>query len=99
MKAWPQRAQKLAWSGSETPQTGQGFIIDFSFSRIWRLCSLACAPGNAFALQFGLFQTYIVHHLRSEEHTSELQSRQYLVCRLLLEKKKIKKVRPCSSHK
>src|SRR5947209_17377849 len=30
----------------------------------------------------GLFYT------RSEEHTSELQSRQYLVCRLLLEKKK-----------
>src|SRR3712207_8401032 len=28
---------------------------------------------------------------RSEEHTSELQSRQYLVCRLLLEKKKRKK--------
>src|SRR3712207_7735495 len=26
--------------------------------------------------------------MRSEEHTSELQSRQYLVCRLLLEKKK-----------
>src|SRR3712207_7052237 len=32
-----------------------------------------CAPGT---------------RLRSEEHTSELQSRQYLVCRLLLEKKK-----------
>src|SRR5258707_2978516 len=31
-------------------------------------------------------QAYI--HQRSEEHTSELQSRQYLVCRLLLEKKK-----------
>src|SRR5258707_9748277 len=33
-----------------------------------------------------------VRHLaakRSEEHTSELQSRQYLVCRLLLEKKKL----------
>src|SRR3712207_7514270 len=29
--------------------------------------------------------------VRSEEHTSELQSRQYLVCRLLLEKKK----KPC----
>src|SRR3712207_6908730 len=27
------------------------------------------------------------HRRRSEEHTSELQSRQYLVCRLLLEKK------------
>src|SRR3712207_7970160 len=33
-----------------------------------------------------------LHHLlRSEEHTSELQSRQYLVCRLLLEKKKNKR--------
>src|SRR3712207_8582875 len=30
--------------------------------------------------------------IRSEEHTSELQSRQYLVCRLLLEKKKKKTV-------
>src|SRR3712207_7579553 len=31
----------------------------------------------------------LVHRVaRSEEHTSELQSRQYLVCRLLLEKKK-----------
>src|SRR3712207_7228331 len=29
-----------------------------------------------------------VQAMRSEEHTSELQSRQYLVCRLLLEKKK-----------
>src|SRR3712207_7499299 len=29
--------------------------------------------------------------VRSEEHTSELQSRQYLVCRLLLEKKKKKR--------
>src|SRR3989442_2398948 len=28
------------------------------------------------------------HHTRSEEHTSELQSRPHLVCRLLLEKKK-----------
>src|SRR3712207_8822571 len=32
---------------------------------------------------------------RSEEHTSELQSRQYLVCRLLLEKKKIKNFSMC----
>src|SRR3712207_8342980 len=31
----------------------------------------------------------IAERHRSEEHTSELQSRQYLVCRLLLEKKKI----------
>src|SRR5438445_3066090 len=31
----------------------------------------------------------MIDHSRSEEHTSELQSRQYLVCRLLLEKKKL----------
>src|SRR3712207_7383201 len=35
--------------------------------------------------------------VRSEEHTSELQSRQYLVCRLLLEKKKCKYHVRCSS--
>src|SRR3712207_9567995 len=35
-------------------------------------------------LQERVYSTY----RRSEEHTSELQSRQYLVCRLLLEKKK-----------
>src|SRR3712207_7204835 len=37
---------------------------------------------------------------RSEEHTSELQSRQYLVCRLLLEKKKTPEtVQPVSRHR
>src|SRR5258707_2186055 len=34
------------------------------------------------------FQLLCADVVRSEEHTSELQSRQYLVCRLLLEKKK-----------
>src|SRR3712207_7784158 len=33
-------------------------------------------------------QRHVSEKVRSEEHTSELQSRQYLVCRLLLEKKK-----------
>src|SRR5947209_16940880 len=35
---------------------------------------------------------------RSEEHTSELQSRQYLVCRLLLEKKKRQQNEPHRVH-
>src|SRR3712207_7209029 len=36
----------------------------------------------------GTEEIILIHHTdRSEEHTSELQSRQYLVCRLLLEKK------------
>src|SRR3712207_6914862 len=39
----------------------------------------------------GRHATNPVGEPRSEEHTSELQSRQYLVCRLLLEKKKKKK--------
>src|SRR3712207_7519596 len=36
---------------------------------------------------------------RSEEHTSELQSRQYLVCRLLLEKKKNRIKIECADHR
>src|SRR3712207_7515260 len=38
--------------------------------------------------QFGGDLEALLGFARSEEHTSELQSRQYLVCRLLLEKKK-----------
>src|SRR3712207_8384640 len=37
-------------------------------------------------LTLTLAHTHAHSHARSEEHTSELQSRQYLVCRLLLEK-------------
>src|SRR3712207_7020848 len=43
--------------------------------------------GWARALALGLM-VMVPFGTRSEEHTSELQSRQYLVCRLLLEKKK-----------
>src|SRR3712207_8588432 len=39
------------------------------------------------------------HGSRSEEHTSELQSRQYLVCRLLLEKKKEKLKKKCTLNR
>src|SRR5947209_11222838 len=41
-------------------------------------------------LNAGLARLWPRMAMRSEEHTSELQSRQYLVCRLLLEKKKKK---------
>src|SRR2546422_2917695 len=41
---------------------------------------------NNIAEYFGLI--YLLQYVRSEEHTSELQSRLHLVCRLLLEKKK-----------
>src|SRR3712207_7748567 len=48
-------------------------------------------PGRwwgAGAEKLGLSGLVDARDMRSEEHTSELQSRQYLVCRLLLEKKK-----------
>src|SRR2546422_1555811 len=49
-------------------------------------------------VRFHAFQSIFVN--RSEEHTSELQSRLHLVCRLLLEKKKqlITVVKPRSSY-
>src|SRR3712207_7549396 len=44
------------------------------------------ASNTKFALAVTVMPLAVIS--RSEEHTSELQSRQYLVCRLLLEKKK-----------
>src|SRR3712207_8656372 len=52
------------------------------------LCAWAC-PADAIYVEGG-DNTEDERYSRSEEHTSELQSRQYLVCRLLLEKKKNK---------
>src|SRR3712207_7926670 len=56
-------------------------------------CVLAHVTTTLRALEAGapvdlVFQSVAGTQPRSEEHTSELQSRQYLVCRLLLEKKK-----------
>src|SRR5947209_14807286 len=48
--------------------------------------SIATSAGTADGAVYGKCKVAPV--ARSEEHTSELQSRQYLVCRLLLEKKK-----------
>src|SRR3712207_7675790 len=50
------------------------------FGWVWRIPFLL----SVIVVALGLY----IQRKRSEEHTSELQSRQYLVCRLLLEKKK-----------
>src|SRR5258707_4569359 len=60
---------------------------------IHRLPSLSSVPEPIRAPRIGRATC----GLRSEEHTSELQSRQYLVCRLLLEKKKTKPSYSCST--
>src|SRR5205814_9083414 len=53
--------------------------------RGWRRCASSSASSRWRAAHFGF-----IGRLRSEEHTSELQSLRHLVCRLLLEKKKTK---------
>src|SRR3712207_6918512 len=60
-------------------------------SRPWSLQPGAAAPCRAAPAARRAWRRGAIasSSARSEEHTSELQSRQYLVCRLLLEKKKL----------
>src|SRR3712207_6957604 len=51
------------------------------------VAALIAGMGAALMLTHALLPPVVARCARSEEHTSELQSRQYLVCRLLLEKK------------
>ena len=55
-----------------------------------KLDALTASATATYALTLGSAAYYpeTANQLRSEEHTSELQSRLHLVCRLLLEKKK-----------
>src|SRR3712207_8662087 len=52
----------------------------------WKRTTLTEVARRAGVSRMTIYRTWAD---RSEEHTSELQSRQYLVCRLLLEKKKL----------
>src|SRR5947209_9295918 len=60
-----------------------------SLSDVWEMFTLVAAQRKRREIDpiLGMLRR-CREELRSEEHTSELQSRQYLVCRLLLEKKK-----------
>src|SRR5258707_11021449 len=60
----------------------------FPYTTLFRSCHWNCSEPRLDAREPDEVQQQPV---RSEEHTSELQSRQYLVCRLLLEKKKSRK--------
>src|SRR3712207_8307720 len=68
-----------------TASTASGSNCDPAAAR-----TTCCAVATSYARRYGRSATRAPrasHTARSEEHTSELQSRQYLVCRLLLEKK------------
>src|SRR2546422_6918463 len=68
----------------------------FPYTTLFRSLQFRCGQGRKLKVDL-IFPTRSLHRglwvrdERSEEHTSELQSRLHLVCRLLLEKKKKKK--------
>src|SRR2546422_3889379 len=64
-------------------------------TRCWPGCASVCDPVHAGA---GNRRPLLHRAPRSEEHTSELQSRLHLVCRLLLEKKKKKMILQLSDY-
>src|SRR5205823_13785152 len=70
---------------------GSGFRSTSASSRAISSSSSETRSGSVPCATFTRIDTRMTLSLRSEEHTSELQSLAYLVCRLLLEKKKQKK--------
>src|SRR3712207_4058426 len=79
-------AQRDAREGLGRSRGGYGTKACVLADASGRAIGFALAPGQAHELPLAP----LLLAVRSEEHTSELQSRQYLVCRLLLEKKKQK---------
>src|SRR3712207_8452608 len=70
-------------------------VIDQTFRcvAVWIAPILAFTAEEAWLERYPEAESVHLETFRSEEHTSELQSRQYLVCRLLLEKKKTRMIR------
>src|SRR3712207_8556517 len=76
-------ALPISGARSESTGAGAGYARPF----LGGVRTASAAGGDDW--RYGMAELSRRHVPRSEEHTSELQSRQYLVCRLLLEKKKI----------
>src|SRR5216684_8138187 len=82
MSAWFERYARSRWAAAE-PYWGMWCIPQS------RLPVLPAGLADVAVVELGCGSAYVSAWLaRSEEHTSELQSRLHLVCRLLLEKKK-----------
>src|SRR5207253_8589801 len=67
---------------------GMTLIGFFATASTWAPCSSSSRAASSFAKKQAKCSGVNPSEDRSEEHTSELQSRGHLVCRLLLEKKK-----------
>src|SRR2546428_8263370 len=88
----------MVWSYSDTLYAYSFFFFnDTATTEIYTLslhdalpiCALPPYAGGYRLPVIGRWRVHRTHYDRSEEHTSELQSRSDLVCRLLLEKKKL----------
>src|SRR5947208_2429057 len=81
---------QLAWDGTDH---GPSRLVHDGRRQGWRLGRAPAAPSDHLApvSDFGV-RSYHRTISRSEEHTSELQSPDHLVCRLLLEKKKLQDI-------
>src|SRR2546422_3386160 len=79
-----------------SPSSGRGLRRTTAaawLSGAWRLASITTqSTSGTFATDRATMPASTAPVWRSEEHTSELQSRLHLVCRLLLEKKKKKRI-------
>src|SRR3712207_6930728 len=79
-----------SWFDTEAEEAARFYTSIFKDSEILNVSHYGEAgprePGSVLTVTWTMFGQRFTG--RSEEHTSELQSRQYLVCRLLLEKKK-----------
>src|SRR5215217_8915342 len=81
---WPCIRRGTEWFVPMVPGLVKVMVVPAKSSRVSEL-ALAFLTISSYAVQNWAKSS---RSQRSEEHTSELQSRQYLVCRLLLEKKK-----------
>src|SRR3712207_8839169 len=79
------RSRAVPFSHSSTAP--EAALVDWACSTTRQDCTESGTKTTSTATAAVIRPNRILRAFRSEEHTSELQSRQYLVCRLLLEKK------------
>src|SRR5438067_4310310 len=84
------RSAQYAWRWDGRKKNAAGRRVFCRNEMVWSMIEIKSNSGKVIAAQNTLLPAAF---FRSEEHTSELQSRFDLVCRLLLEKKKKKKMK------